>query len=210
MSYTVPPGAAAPAPLPRPATVTWASYLLYGLAALQVIYGLVGIAGISAQAEVFEQAYADIPELQGAGGVFATAGGIVSLIIYLLLAAGFVTLGVLDGKGKNPARIVTWVIAGVSILCCFGPGIVGSAIGGLFSGIGAPSGGPGPDPAELQRALDEALPSWYYPATVTLSVLSLLASIAVIVLLALPKSNEFFRKPQQTWEPPVPGYPPVG
>lgn len=209
MSYTVPPGAAAPAPRPRPATVTWASYLLYGLAALQVISALMAIATFGAQARATEQAYADFPELRDLAGVSAAIGLGVGLVIAVLFAAGFVTLGVLDSKGKNAARIVTWVLAGIGV-CCFGVGAAGSAANGLLSGIGGTSGGQGPDPAELQRAISDALPGWFYPATTTVNVLSLLASIAVIVLLALPKSNEFFRKPQQTWEPPVPGYPPVG
>jgi len=209
VSYTVPPGAAAPAPLPRPATVTWASYLLYGLAALQVIYALMQISTFGAQSRAIEQAYADFPELHDIASVSAAIGLIVNLIIAVLFVAGFITLGVLDSKGKNAARIITWVLAGIGV-CCFGVGAAGSAANSLLSGIGGTSGGQGPDPAELQRAISDALPGWFYPAATTVSVLSLLASIAVIVLLALPKSNEFFRKPQQTWEPPVPGYPPVG
>ena len=42
-------------------------------------------------------------------------------------------------------------------------------------------------------------------------MLSLLALLAALILLALPKANEFFRKPTAGWEPPVPGasYPAV-
>ena len=36
-------------------------------------------------------------------------------------------------------------------------------------------------------------------------MLSLIALLAALILLALPKANEFFRKPTAAWEPPTPG-----
>jgi hypothetical protein len=36
-------------------------------------------------------------------------------------------------------------------------------------------------------------------------VLLILAILAAMVLLALPKSHPYFRKVEQQWEPPVPG-----
>jgi hypothetical protein len=39
-------------------------------------------------------------------------------------------------------------------------------------------------------------------------VLTLLALLAALIMLALPASNEFFRRPDPTFEPP-PSYPPV-
>lgn len=206
MSYTVPPAAAAPPPRPRPATVTAASYLLYLLAALQVIYGVIALSTTGPMREAYEQAWADTPELRDSADMIATLTGVFTLIMYLIFAAGFVVLGILDGKGKNPARIVTWVLAGIGV-CCFGAGTAGSALGGLFGGISAPGGGTNaPDPTE---ALSEAMPSWYYTANTAISLVSLLAAVAVIVLLALPPSNEFFRKPQPYgWQPPA--YPPIG
>jgi hypothetical protein len=44
-------------------------------------------------------------------------------------------------------------------------------------------------------------------STVT-NVLVLICLLLVIILLALPASNDFFRKEQEVWVPPT--YPPVG
>src|SRR6266536_2042517 len=148
----------------RPAVVTYACYLLYLLAALQVI------------------------------------GAVVSL----LFAVGYVVLAIFDGRGRQPARIVTWALLGVS-LCCGGYGLVGNATGG-FTGYkrrveGAPS------QSELQQMLKDALPSWYQPVILLLGIIALLAAITVIILLALPASNQFFRKQEPVWEPPVPQAP---
>lgn len=207
MSYTVPPVSAAPTPRERPATVTAASYLLYLLAALQVVYGALALATIGPNREAFEEVYAEMPELQAGAGPLAVVTGVGTMIVYLLLAAGFLVLGILDGKGKNPARIVTWVFAGVG-LCCFGVVATGPAANSLMSGMSAPEGAGTIDPAEIQRIITEGLPSWYYPATTTISVLSLVSALVIIILLALRPSNEYFRKPQPAWEPPA--YPSIG
>lgn len=71
-----------------------------------------------------------------------------------------------------------------------------------------------PDQAEIQRMLEDRLPSWYTPVSTTISVLAMIALLVALILLALPPSNEFFRKSQTAWEPPVPGstypgYPPT-
>jgi hypothetical protein len=69
-------------------------------------------------------------------------------------------------------------------------------------------GGNGIDAKALQRNLEDALPGWYMPVSLVLGVISLLAVIGVIVLLALPQSHPFFRKDTTPdWEPPVPGGP---
>ncbi len=65
--------------------------------------------------------------------------------------------------------------------------------------------GDGPSSEEIQRRLEEALPSWLTPVSILLGVLSLIALITALILLALPKANQFFRKPTAAWEPPTPG-----
>src|SRR6185436_7231411 len=79
-----------------------------------------------------------------------------------------------------------------------------------------------PSQSEIQSRLNDALPSWYQPVTMTVTVIILIAILATIILLALPASNAFFRKQPaaQGWDPSVPyptyppagqpGYPPVG
>jgi hypothetical protein len=199
MAYAATPAA----PRPRPSTVTLASYLLYVMAALQVISAILTLSQASAMKQAIEKAYAGVQGGSTAASV-ASAFIIVGAIIGVLFAIGFVVLGIFVGRGSNAARIVTWVIAGLSV-CCGGIGLFTSAAGGSFGG-GSPSGGP--SQADVQRAIKDALPSWYGGTTLTLGTIGLLCALAVIVLLLLPASNEYFRKqPAQVWEPPTPGGP---
>ncbi|HEX6967571.1 MAG TPA: hypothetical protein VF174_01905 [Micromonosporaceae bacterium] len=188
----------------RPGSVTIASYLLYLVAALQLLQFAVSLPVIGTIQAVYEDAYAgtEMAEVAGTVGIVGLiVGGVVSLII----AIGLVVLAVLNNQGKNPARIVTWVLGGIAV-CCFGLSLVSQAIGGTFT-AGLPGEPDMPDPAEVQRMLDERMPGWYAPVNTAIGVVSLIALLVALILLALPASNEFFRKPRPTWEPPVPGSP---
>lgn len=188
----------------RPGVVTLSSYLLILFAVIQVISLILTLAYIGTIRDVLRDAYSRT----SANGMervadFALAGAVGGAVLSLLLAIGLVVLAMLNNRGKNGARITTWVLGGI-VVCCSGGGLVMNATGGM-TGAGAPSNGDVPSGEEIQRRLDAALPSWYGPVTTLLGVLSLLALLAALILLALPKANEFFRKPQQVWEPPVPG-----
>jgi hypothetical protein len=122
-----------------------------------------------------------------------------SLGARLLLAIGLVVLALLNNQGKNGARITTWVVGGIS-LCCSGLGVAGTAVTGSMTF----DTGNGPSAREVEQRLAEALPSWYTPTTVILSVISLLAILGAIILLTLPASNAFFRRPQPAWDPSMP------
>lgn len=192
---------AAPPVKARPSTVTISSYLLYLVAALQVV-GLIAVLSVMG---TMQQVYRDAYEGTAAEGMEAiiTVSLLGGAILSLLIAAGLVVLGLLNNRGKNPARIVTWVLGGI-FLCCVGGGLAVNAAGNAFTG-GVPTDPNMPDPAQVQRNLDAALPGWYDPVSTLLSVVGLLALLAALILLALPPSNEFFRKPAAAWEPPVPG-----
>lgn len=200
-TYPAPgPGYLGPAPRSRPTIVTVAAYLLYAVAVLQVINAIAAFATYSTLRDAIQNAYAGT-ELEGSEGLVAgvaVAGGVVNL----LLGLGFVALGYFDSKGKNPARIVTWVVGGIS-LCCLGLGLGSNALVGT---VNTDTSGTTSD--EVQRRVNDALPGWYNGVTTTLSVLGLLVILAVVILLALPASNEYFRKPAANgWNPPYPGYP---
>ena len=199
MAYTVPPVS------PRPATVTVASYLLYAMAALQVLAAVVELAVLGDTRQAYDEAYAGTA-LADSGGSFATATTVLGAVVGLLFAAGYVVLGIFDGKGKNPARIVTWVFGGLAI-CCGSFGLIGN-VGGSFSFGGGSRGKGQPDPAEVARIMKLHLPAWYQPVTTVLGVLGLLFAVAVVILLALPASHPFFRRQPPPappgWEPPIP------
>ncbi|SDY22696.1 hypothetical protein SAMN05444365_1011124 [Micromonospora pattaloongensis] len=197
-----------PAPPPgraRPTSVTVSSYLLYLVAALQVIGLVVALSALGPLQEIYEDAFAGT---EGPGAAFATAAMVVAAVLGLIVAIGLVVLGILNNRGKNVSRIITWVLGGL-FACCSGFGVLSSALGSALGG--GSSGGAGmPDQAEIQRRIEQELP-WYTPVSVVLGVISVIALLVALILLALPASNEFFRKPQAAWEPPVPGagYPPV-
>jgi hypothetical protein len=192
------PGYPAPASRSRPTTVTVASYLLYLVAGIQVINALAVFSTSGTMRDAVAEAYRGT-DAEGAEGIVVgvlIVGGVINLLIGL----GFAVLSYFNSRGKNPSRIVTWVVGGIS-LCCLGLGLGGTA---MTRSMGTGSG-TGPSQDEVQRRINEAVPSWYTPLTTTLSVVALLAVLGAVILLALPASNEFFRKPAAAgWEPGMP------
>jgi hypothetical protein len=205
-SYAAP-GYPPPAAKTRPAVVTVASYLLYLVAAFEVINAILVFATLNTVKDAINDLYANT-SLNNDGGTVIAVAYSIGAGINVLFALGFVILGLLDSRGKNGARITTWVVGGIS-LCCVGAGLGSSALtGSLRNG----STRTGPSQSEIQSRLADALPSWYTPVTTTITVVTLLAILGIIILLALPASGDFFRKPAPGWEGAVayPGYPVPG
>jgi hypothetical protein len=197
MSYAVAP---APGPKVRPGSVRTASTLLYVAAVLLLIVAAVSFVPVGEMQKIVKEIYADDPQMQQAASVGQTVGIVITGIIYVLIAVGLVVLGIFVGKGKQPARIITWVVSGLAVLC-LGCGLAGSAVSSSFSGLGG-----GADAArseELLKRIQEVTPAWVHATSLTLQIITLIAMIAVIILLALPGSNDYFRKEQQVWVPPT-------
>ncbi|MFF0315185.1 hypothetical protein ACFYPH_11125 [Micromonospora sp. NPDC005252] len=187
----------------RPSTVTISSYLLFLFLACQVISLILTLSTIGKTRDVLRDAYSS-STAEGADQVanFVFAFALGAGILVLLLAVVLAVLAIFNNRGSNGSRITTWIVGGIMV-CCTG-GTVLNGVGGGFT-TGGNSGGDMPSSEEVQRRLEEALPSWIAPVTITLGVISLLALLAALILLALPRSNEFFRKPAAAWEPPTPG-----
>lgn len=198
MAYAAP----TPAPRTRPGTVAVAVILLYVAAALEVISAIIAIATYGDFKNAYEKAYAGT-SLQGQTGT-ATITVVVGVIIGLLLAAIFVVLGVLNSKGNRIGRILTWVFGGLA-LCCLGSTFALGALGKSAYDASRKTNPDLPTYDQFQNTINSELPSWYTPVTTTLGIVVLLAIIAVIILLALPASNGYFRKTEAPqWEPPLP------
>lgn len=189
---------------PRPAVVTASSYLLYAAAAVTVVNAVISLAFIGTTAGAIRDVY-EGTAAEGAEGV-AVAAGVAGAVFYLMFAAALIVLGILNGRGRNPSRIVTWVLGGLGV-CCGGLGALSSIASNSMS-LGSPSGPDMPDAAEMQRSLAEALPGWYTPVTTSLTVLAAVLTLAAVILLALPAAHPFFRRPEHTWTPPVQGLSP--
>lgn len=200
-----PPQPPVPPPYPaqpgrRPASVTAAGALMIAMAALGLIGAIISLATIGQIVDEFRRRAARTDAAQSDVDTFVTVTqasiigiAVITILIALLLAG--LALGVL--RGSNVARIITWVLCGIGILCgCCG--IFSSFSRTTFSGGNQAQ-------EELGRALTDSVPGWSSAIGGGLSGLQTLGYIAIAVLLALPAANAFFRKaaPAQPWQPPA-------
>lgn len=188
---------AAPAQPPRPTTVTISTYLLWLTAALSLISGALAVSMVGKQADVYSELYRGTA-MEGTEGL-VVGGTVFVVVLGLLFAAGLAILGIFNNRGRNGARITTWVLGGISV-CCSGFGLAGTALTSSMN-LESSNSGTGPTANEVEAALNRVLPSWYEPLSTVLSVVSLLAILGAVILLALPASNAFFRKVQPAWDP---------
>ena len=183
--------------------MTVSSYLLFLVGGIQLISAILAFAHIGDMRRVYDDAFS---EVEGGDAVAGVTGGIIvgATVFSLLVGAGLVVLAIFNNRGKNASRIVTWVVGGI-FLCCGGSGLAGQAGGGFnFGGAQEPNV---PTNDELQQMLSDVLPSWYQPVTILLGVIGILSLLVALILLALPPSNEFFRKRAPQWQPEVAGQP---
>jgi hypothetical protein len=193
MSYTV----ASPAGKSRPATVTAASALLFVCAAIELASLVLSLIQIGPVTSVLKNEFANVPGADTAQ-LAATWGAIGGAVIAALFAIGNIVLAMLVRNGKNPARIVTWVLGGIAVLC-YGCSLGSSALTSSLNGIATST----PETEQMQKRILEVVPGWARAASVTATVILLIAFLGVIILLALPASNAFFRKEQEVWVPPT-------
>jgi hypothetical protein len=182
----VPASPVRPARPAGPGVVFAACFLLHGVAALRVVAAI----GSFYALPQFSRYYADAHGERQAG-TLAAAGLILLAVLSLLGALVYVLLAVFDSKGMNPARILTWVTAGLSLVV----GSITFLVGGY-----------------------DAVP-WYHRLNTTLTAATLAVTAVATVLLALPAANRFYlarrlrRQAPPTFRyppppPPGPWYPP--
>lgn len=196
MAFTVPPAV----PRNRPTVVTIASGLLGFVAFGELLQAVLILLVMGDTRDAYQKAYEGY-ENANVATTLATAGTAMGVGLAVIIGIGVGVLAALDAAGKNPARIVTWVFGGIS-LCCLTLSLATTAVGGLTKSMGSTSGAP--DPTRVTELVNDAMPSWYTPVTTSVAVLILISLLAAVILLALPAANQFFRKPPQQWEPPVP------
>jgi hypothetical protein len=192
----------------RPAVVTAAGYLLILMAVLEVVNIISTVASMNKVLDATRQAYGSLSNVDTVVNATRIAQ-IAGIVVGLLFAVGYVILAMLDLRGRYVARIVTWVVAGISVLC-FGCGAIGAAGSGALSSLQRGNVN-GVDVQEATRQINAATPAYVKPIGLSTLSINLIAAILVIVLLALPAANAYFRRGREIAEPPVPGvpYPPV-
>jgi hypothetical protein len=204
MSYTV---AQPPPAKPRPTVVKTAVLLMWATVVMQLITMVLSLLPNDQLSAALDQFYRDHPEMGGGTGGSSAATTTITVGIELLIIAGFAVLAVFVSKGAQPARIITWVLSGLAVLC-LGCGSLVSAIAPSL--LSADTSGQGEAAADLLELIRANTPDWIYYVSAAMNILVVLALLAVIVLLALPASNDFFRKEVELWVPPTApagGYP---
>jgi len=210
MAYPVVSGPVMPGPKPRPAVVTAGSVLiLVGALALAVL-AIVEFSVLNAAGEALNALYTT-PDTKGFGTAVALVffGGAAALDIIFAVTLGI--LGVFDLRGKRPARIMSWIVGGLALVCCG----CGSAV---YSGVGfetlpvtqgSNQASDGPTNEQIADALLGALPSWFTGAVLGLVIVMIMTLLIGLILLSLPTSNAYFRKEPEAWLPAGdwPGYP---
>jgi hypothetical protein len=184
--------------------VTTAAVLLLLMATGGLANAVVSLAAMPGTVDRFRSAAARIDaspsDIEGVVALIRT-GAIATAALNLLIAVLLVALAFGNLGGRNPARITTWVVCGLGLICgC-------CSFIWVLAQQGIELGGSQSDPvaAELMRALVESYPSWWVGLTAALSVLQALGYLVVAVLLALPAANAFFRRrPPVQWQPPAP------
>jgi hypothetical protein len=171
--------------------VTIATYLMFALAIVAVVLAVLPLPWAGDASDAAKVAFKNIKNGDQVATT-VTAAIYIGVAEFVLGAVALVVLGIFVGRGARVARIITWVLGGLGVLCCGG----GIAIRGVASGMTSNSQGTTADAQQIQDAqkqVDAVYPSWYHGVQVSLSLLAIVGLLAVIVLLALPVANEYFR-----------------
>ncbi|GAA1693756.1 hypothetical protein GCM10009830_46920 [Glycomyces endophyticus] len=192
----------------RPGSVSFAVWIQILLALFLAAQAVVGYlygadAQAAAEAELEAQGYtlSDLPD------GFTFEGGGVNAIAMIGFAVVLIVLALLNGAGNRVGRILTWIVQPLVLICG------GFLAFGLFAGAASldagleASGTEGLDAQALIDAAYGAYPSWTAVVDYGVIALGVLGSLLVIVLLALPASNAYFRKEEP--EKFIPGAPAV-
>ncbi|MGN9908150.1 hypothetical protein ACTMTJ_11450 [Phytohabitans sp. LJ34] len=198
---------------PRPATVTAAAAIMIFMGAAGLVNAVVGLAAIGGVVDRFREAAqatgasdSDIDGLAGLAWGTVIAGAVLAVLFGGLLIA----LGVGNLRGRNGARIATWIVSGLGLFCgCCGLLAVVSQ-SALTWNVSTDS-----RTEDLTQALTDAYPGWWIGLNGVVSAGQALGYLVVALLLALPASHPYFRRQVEpvaptppTTAPPLPVTPP--
>jgi hypothetical protein len=150
----------APAPLRPPGAVFAAGYLFAGVAALALVSAVGTLFAVPEFSHRRSEEAAD-----SAAGDFASYGLIAFAVLTIAFGGVCLLLSLLNGRGRQGARVTTWVVGGVCV--CFNIALL--TVGFL-----------------------DSVP-WYGDMTRILAAGMLLLTLASVTLLALPASHGYFR-----------------
>lgn len=166
---------------PRPATVTAAVACIVGIVVIMLLGAITSVVYRGVLEETSRVSFEQQEEASGTSSGIDPAGFVTAIVAgtvvtYLILSLLLLLLATFVLRGRNWARVTTFVVAGTTLLCC-----------GLTSVFGLATGGGGVDGVTI--------PAAYTAISVIQSIGLIVLPIVIIVLLALPASNRFFRPP---------------
>lgn len=190
---------------PRPGVVTLAVLLQLLLAAAMAVSAVVGFlygadANEALDAEFTAQGFypTDLP----AGSVRSGSDG-APLVVPIVVVVLLVVLALLNGGGNRVGRILTWGFQPL-VLICGGFVFAGQLMRWSFDNSGDETL-EGLDVQQLVEASYNAYPGWSVIVDWAVILLATLGSLPVIILLAVPAANDFFRKQEPSTY--IPGAP---
>ncbi|MGK5737560.1 hypothetical protein [Micromonospora sp. URMC 103] len=206
------------APARRPGVVALATAVLLLMAVVAFAYAVAGLLVLGGTVDRFRSAATGAAATaEQVDGVVALlrASAVLSAVLSVLAALLLAGLAIGLGSGRPGARVATWVVCGLGLLCgcCALALLVGQRAAPLQLGDGDRATG------ELLGLVGDAYPSWWIPLNGGLSVGQALGYLVVATLLALPAANAWFRRrpsapaappafPPAPHQPPMTPYPP--
>ncbi|QSB16573.1 hypothetical protein JQS43_10010 [Natronosporangium hydrolyticum] len=181
----------------RPTTVT-ASFVLLLIVGVGYLLDAVGLlVGLGSYRGQLEDAILE----SGVSGrvtsgleTFAIVMVVILALVTVVIGATLLVVAFILRRGSNIGRILSWVFGGLTLLCGFGALAAGgfaapSGLGYLNAHSGGTSGS-----ASFEQRVPEGYPAVYQFYSFLLGLFTIVALILVMVLLALPKSNVYFRR----------------
>ncbi|WP_446217716.1 hypothetical protein [Micromonospora sp. IBHARD004] len=204
------------APPRRPAAVVAAAAVLVLMAVGAVVYAVAGLLVLGGTVDRFRLA----ATATGAGsgeidGVVSLLRGSTVLSAVVGVLVGLVLVGLALGllAGRAGARVGTWVVCGLGLLC----GCCGLAVLVVQRAAPLRLGADERVTADLLARLGDAYPGWWIPLNATLSVAQVLGYLVVAALVSLPATSAFLHRrpapagptpPRGPMPPAAPNYPP--
>jgi hypothetical protein len=204
MSYPPAPQYQQPAPegpRTRPTVVTAAVWIQFATAAVLIASAIASLTTIDAVVEATMRTLESDPSLADAGTDISTfedfirIGAYVGVAAYVIFAAFYVVLGLLNNRGNRPGRVLSWVLSGIALFCCGLGQLIGLGMQGMSTG------GSEQYNDEMMQAVEDATPIWAAVLNWVALFMFIVGSLAVIILLAMPAANDFFRKDESPMGP---------
>jgi hypothetical protein len=182
-------------PKTRPTVVTAAVWIQFATAALLIVSALASLTTVDAVVDATMRAMESDPSLADAGTDISTfedfirIGAYVGVAAYVVFAVFYVVLGLLNNRGNRPGRVLSWILSGIALFCCGLGQLIGLGMQGMTAGSGSEQYND-----EMMQAIEEATPMWATVLEWVALFMLIAGSLAIIILLAMPAANEFFRK----------------